>query len=104
MRAHGNALLDELPNAHKPDYYRTYYATLAMFQMGGAYWKKWNESMKKVLCESQSKGGCADGSWDPEGYIGGRMGRLFTTAAGCLSLEVYYRYLPVILQKNIGDK
>jgi hypothetical protein len=101
LRAHGNKLLEELPTANKFDYYRTYYATLAMFQMGGKYWKDWNESMKKVLCDSQCKGGCADGSWqDGQDYIGGRMGRLFTTAVGCLSLEVYYRYLPVAMLKN----
>ncbi|MFC1479483.1 prenyltransferase/squalene oxidase repeat-containing protein [Planctomycetota bacterium] len=104
LRAHARKLLEELPSTDKPDYYRTYYASLAMFQMGGTYWKKWNETMKKVLCGTQCKGGCADGSWDPEGYIGGRMGRLFTTAMGCLSLEVYYRYLPVMPHKNIGDK
>ncbi|MFC1479484.1 prenyltransferase/squalene oxidase repeat-containing protein [Planctomycetota bacterium] len=99
LRAHGNKLLEELPDANKPDYYRTYYATLAMFQMGGVHWKKWNETMKKVLCDSQRKGGCADGSWDGVGYIGGRVGRVFTTAVGCLSLEVYYRYLPVAMLK-----
>ena len=77
-----------------------YYATLAMFQMGGDYWKKWNESMQRVLLHTQSKGGCADGSWDaasaPHGKAGGRV---FTTAIGCLSLEVYYRYLPVAALK-----
>jgi hypothetical protein len=75
-----------------------------MFQMGGRYWKEWNTAMKKVLCENQCKGGCEDGSWHipkPEWYNeipAGQspMGRLFHTAMGCLSLEVYYRYMPVI--------
>jgi hypothetical protein len=100
MRAYANKLMEELPDAAKPDYYRTYYATLAMFQMGGGYWKRWNETMKKVLCNTQCRGGCADGSWDPEGFIGGRIGRLFTTAMSCLSLQVYYRYMPIAMIKK----
>jgi hypothetical protein len=102
LRAHGNKLLEELPKAKKTDYYRTYYATLAMFQMGGEYWKKWNATMKKVLLDKQCKGGCPDGSWDPfeAGKYGAqRAGRVFTTAVGCLSLEIYYRYLPVAMLK-----
>ncbi|MFC1479310.1 prenyltransferase/squalene oxidase repeat-containing protein [Planctomycetota bacterium] len=102
LRAHGNRLLEQLPKPGKTDYYRTYYATLAMFQMGGNYWKKWNEKMKKVLLDKQCRGGCADGSWDPfdaDKYGAQRAGRVFVTAVGCLSLEVYYRYLPVAMLK-----
>ena len=82
------------------DYYRWYYATLAMFQMGDTYWKKWNEALKTALCTTQQKGGCEDGSWDPATVVFGlKGGRLLSTAMGCLSLEVYYRYAPVKLQK-----
>jgi hypothetical protein len=58
--------------------------------------------MKKVLLENQCKGGCPDGSWDPfnaDKYGAQRAGRVFTTAVGCLSLEIYYRYLPVAMLK-----
>jgi hypothetical protein len=85
------------------NFYYWYYATLCMFQMGGEHWTKWNKAMKKSLLEHQRKGGPVDGSandvdgsWDPVG--GGhvpRGGRVFSTALGALSLEVYYRYLPV---------
>ena len=70
-----------------------------MFQMGGQYWKEWNESLKKFLLDSQRKGGCADGSWDAKGAFSNNGGRVFYTAVGCLSLEVYYRYLPVAMLK-----
>jgi len=103
LRAHGYKMLENLPKPGKTDFYTMYYATLAMFQMGGEFWDKWNESMKNVLIDSQRKGGCMDGSWDPTGFAGwadSRAGRVFFTAVGCLSLEVYYRYLPVSMLKD----
>jgi hypothetical protein len=99
-RAHANMILKKLPaQSNNMDFYRWYYATLAMFQMGGTYWKEWNNAMKNTLCSTQVKGGCADGSWDPNVSYGNRGGRVFATAVGCLSLEVYYRYLPVSMSK-----
>jgi hypothetical protein len=84
-------------------FYYWYYGTLSMFQQGGEEWKAWNKSMKRVLLDNQCKGGPMDGSindkdgsWDPNGsYIDKYGGRVFTTALGALSLEVYYRYLPM---------
>ena len=102
LRAHGYKMLEDMPKPKKTDFYKMYYATLAMFQMGGEFWKKWNETMKKILLDSQRRGGCADGSWDPTNFTGwanDRAGRVFFTAVGCLSLEVYYRYLPVAMLK-----
>jgi hypothetical protein len=101
LRAHANMVLKETPKSFKDsNMYQMYYATLAMFQMGGHYWKTWNTAMKKVLCENQAKGGCEDGSWYVEKPVWyNQIGRLFHTAVGCLSLEVYYRYLPVAMLK-----
>jgi hypothetical protein len=84
-------------------FYYWYYGTLGMFQVGGDRWKSWNQAMKKVLLDNQCKGGPMDGSvqdkdgsWDPACYYGrGFAGRVYTTALGALTLEVYYRYLPV---------
>ena len=40
----------------------------------------------------------SDGHWSPEGARwGGRGGRVYTTALGALCLEVYYRYLPILV-------
>jgi uncharacterized membrane protein len=36
-----------------------------------------------------------DGSWDPVGKWGRESGRCVVTAMATLSLEVYYRYLPL---------
>jgi hypothetical protein len=83
-------------NVRVTHFYYWYYGTLTMFQVGGERWKKWNGAMKKVLLENQRKGGPEDGSWDPKCYYGSRFGgRVYNTALGALTLEVYYRYLPV---------
>jgi hypothetical protein len=83
-------------------FYHWYYGTLAMFQMGGDYWAKWNEALKKTLLPNQCKGGPMDGtkedkdgSWDPLAAQTLYGGRVYSTAVGALSLEIYYRYLPM---------
>jgi hypothetical protein len=44
------------------------------------------------------------GSWEPEpGFIGRACGRLGTTALCLLTLEVYYRHLPLYKRGNNGD-
>ena len=58
-------------------------------------WGKWNQDMKRVLIKLQRSGGDADGSWDPNTQWGNRGGRVYSTAMATLTLEVYYRYLPM---------
>ena len=79
------------------DFPRLYLGTLSMFQVGGTGWDAWNAGLKKGLLEAQDKsGGDADGSWEPPaGRPGGEPGRASATALGAMSLEVYYRYLPI---------
>jgi len=76
------------------DYYYWYYATLAMFQVGGDHWKKWNKSMKTAIVDNQRTEAGRDerGSWDPVDPWSAEGGRVYSTALNCLSLEVYYRY------------
>ena len=76
--------------------YYWYYATLAMFQYGGAGWRKWNTQMKRTLLVNQRRSGCVKGSWDPPKNFWAKVGgRLYATTLNTLNLEVYYRYLPV---------
>ena len=84
-----------LPNSRKVDYYYWYYGSLAMRQTQGKAWETWNDKLKPILLHKQTKGGTNDGSWDPEGKNGSIAGRCVTTAMAALSLEVYYRYLPL---------
>ncbi len=95
-----NILLEEsLPGkAEKVNYYEWYYATLLMFQKGGEHWDKWNKAMQSTLLTRQRRGDPRElgGSWDPDGmWPIMRGGRVFSTALCVLSLEVYYRYLPM---------
>ena len=69
-----------------------YLGTYAMFHHGGEEWLDWVEKLKKTLLDQQRMDGCADGSWDPTGPDGRKLGRAGVSALNCLSLEIYYRY------------
>ncbi len=96
----GATLLKNMPPKWDPesgnDYYYWYYGTLAMFQMGGDYWRVWNVGMKEALVKTQRRGGDEDGSWDPTSAWGSAGGRCYATAINVLSLEIYYRYGKVL--------
>lgn len=83
----------------KRDTYYWYYATQVMFHMRGDYWEAWNNQLHPLLTESQVKSGPLIGSWDPWEPIPDRWaqyaGRLYVTTMNLLSLEVYYRHLPI---------
>ncbi|MDO4571298.1 MAG: carboxypeptidase regulatory-like domain-containing protein, partial [Planctomycetia bacterium] len=76
-----------------PDYYLLYKCSLALQQVGGRDWERWNSLVRDELISLQEKQGCERGSWsphdDPWGEYGGRV---YTTALGALTLQVYYRY------------
>lgn len=76
------------------EFYTLYNATLAMYQAGGDEWKQWNDAVRDAVVGRQDKGpSCARGSWDPRGSTHGRTGgRIYNTALGTLTLEVYYRF------------
>jgi hypothetical protein len=91
-----------------PDMYYYYYATQVVHFFEGDEWREWNEGpkgadgkrlggMRDWLVGLQiKKDGANQGSWDPEGgWIGRSCGRLGTTAMSLLTLEVYYRHLPL---------
>ncbi|HEX3997952.1 MAG TPA: hypothetical protein VHX65_05325 [Pirellulales bacterium] len=81
------------------DTYYWYYATQVMFQLRGDYWKAWSERLHPLLVNSQIKTGELSGSWDPMNPVPDRWGRLggrvYVTTMNLLSLEVYWRHLPI---------
>jgi hypothetical protein len=93
--------LPQLGSARNPerDTYYWYYATQVMFHMGGDYWQAWNGRLHPLLVNHQIRQGPLAGSWDPRNPVPDRWaphaGRLYVTTMNLLSLEVYYRYLPL---------
>lgn len=89
-------LLDDKGPASNSMYY-VYYATQAMRNWGGPEWERWNKFTREELLRTQETAGDAAGSWPTrnrslEAKAGGR---LFMTCLATLTLEVYYRYLPL---------
>ncbi|MGQ0615278.1 MAG: hypothetical protein ACT4PV_16220 [Planctomycetaceae bacterium] len=71
-----------------------YYATLALFQVGGEPWRRWNQAIQPAMVRSQHPRGSGrrEGSWDPIDPWGPDGGRVYSTAVMVTCLEVYYRY------------
>jgi hypothetical protein len=85
------------PHAQRNIYYE-YYATQVFHHMGGDAWDFWNKGttgkngMRDILIDRQEK----DGSWNPQGDgHAGAGGRVMQTSLSLLTLEVYYRHLPL---------
>lgn len=100
MAEGAGVLMANLPdNSTIRDLYYWYYATQVMHNVPGPDWDAWNRKMRRTLIENQCKQGCATGSWDPDKPTpdrwGTQGGRLMVTSLAALSLEVYYRYLPL---------
>lgn len=91
----------------KIDYYYWYYASLALFQVGGQTWETWKNAVFPTLLDHQRGYHQADkdkgrdskevldehGSWDAVDAWSTSGGRVYATAINCLTLEVIYRYL-----------
>ena len=84
--------------------YYNYYATQVMIHYGGPSWPKWNEQLRDFLIASQARRGPANGSWyfDNPDDLGTRSGgRLYCTAMAAMTLEVYYRHMPLYNPKKV---
>jgi hypothetical protein len=109
---------DQVANNKKTpeDMYYYYYATQVVHFLEGDDWKEWNEGPK---VNGKPMGGMRDwlvktqvmaagpnlGSWDPDqGHMGRGSGRIGTTCLCLLTLEVYYRHLPLFKRDNGGAK
>lgn len=88
---------------NNPDYYYVYYATLALYQHQGPVWKEWNDKLKDTFPRIQNKIGNNRGSWDPGGRHANAGGRVVSTTLSVLSLEVYYRLLPMYGFRGASD-
>ncbi len=86
--------------------YYNYYATQVMHHYGGEQWTKWNTEMRDFLVATQSTDGHEYGSWFfPDGVDmgGGNAGRLYYTSLAAMTLEVYYRHMPLYHEMSLKD-
>jgi hypothetical protein len=92
-------LMANQPTRNDRNIYYWYYATQVLHNMVGPDWDRWNRQIRRILVEDQVTTGCAAGSWDPDrpeqDTWGAFGGRLMMTSLSALTLEVYYRYLPL---------
>ena len=122
--------LKTVPPGRANNIYYEYYATQVMHHMGGDAWDFWNEGpggkdshtgIRDTLiakqCTTKEKGlpgatpplpaslGHEKGSWDPSGAWGADGGgRIMYTSLSLLTLEVYYRHLPLYRKESGGQK
>ena len=82
--------------------YLVYYGTLALYHYQGWIWEKWNEDVRGFLVRTQQREGRLSGSWNPTGTWSASGGRVLSTVLATLSLEVYYRYLPLYWRAQRG--
>jgi hypothetical protein len=92
-------LKKNLPGKGRSDIYYLYYASQVMHFYGGDDWLKvWNPKMRDLLIETQDNAGrpATVGSWPAEPTLTGSSGGRHTvTCLSLLTLEVYYRHLPL---------
>jgi hypothetical protein len=100
----GEFVLGELPGEGTCNLYYWYYATLGMYQLQGTHWQRWNEAIRPALVSRQVKQGPQAGSWNTDDLWGGYGGRVYTTAMATLTLEVYYRFLPLYAGVLVEEK
>jgi hypothetical protein len=106
LRTGAAQVFQDLMTSGDRNIYYWYYATQLLHNLGGKPWELWNARIREGLIANQVKGdGCDRGSWDPNSpqpdRWGRNAGRHYTTCLSILTLEVYYRYLPLYQERDL---
>jgi hypothetical protein len=92
--------------SHSTPVYNWYYITQAMFHSGRNKWNDWNKVFTETIVNHQKPDGHWDSpgkaKWQQKNETTGKMEEVtrpeydpwYATTLCCLSLQVYYRYLP----------
>jgi hypothetical protein len=92
-------LMENLPPESAASFgaaYYFYHATQVLHHMEGSDFDLWNYRMREHLIRTQEKQGHKAGSWNPEGVDWAKAGgRLYATSLALMTLQVYYRHLPL---------
>lgn len=103
MKSSAKLLTESLPSWNESDgsidHYYWYYATYALFQMGGKPWTQWQKALERAVGPQQhvdEQNSNTFGSWDPVGAWGDDGGRVYSTAILTLTMQANYRYTRLI--------
>lgn len=92
-------LMQSLPPVDKAplgDLFLFHFATQVLQQLEGPEFDTWNALLREHLIRSQDRDGDLAGSWDPQGMTAAEPGgRIHATALSLLTLQTYYRHLPL---------
>ena len=91
--AHRDRLAAAPPSAAPFDALGWFFASHAMFQMGGETWQAWSAALEAAALGAQdtSDDQSLRGSWPPDARAEALGGRVASTALAALALEVTYR-------------
>ena len=84
--------------------YQNFYLAQALLQLDHPVWPRWNLKNREQLLAQQARFGHETGSWffaDPDTAPGGRLAH---TALAVLTLEVYYRLLPIYGKEAVDQE
>jgi hypothetical protein len=107
LRQGAGLVFKDLMTSGERNMYYWYYATQLLHNIGGSPWKQWNARIRDGLVANQIRNdSCERGSWDPSDpqpdRWGRSAGRHYMTCMSLLTLEVYYRYLPLYQERDLN--
>ena len=84
--------------------YFNYYAAQVLHHADSHGWPRFNGKLRELLVATQATAGHESGSWYFSGGHAVTGGRHYNTCLAILTLEVYYRYLPLFGEKSVKSK
>lgn len=89
------------PGPHPTNIYQNFYLAQALLQLDHPVWPRWNAKNRDHLVACQARFGHEAGSWFFADHDTAPGGRLAHTALAVLTLEVYYRLLPIYREEAV---
>jgi hypothetical protein len=84
--------------------YYNYYAAQVLHHTDSHGWPRFNGLLREMLVKTQASEGHESGSWYFSGGHAVTGGRHYNTCLAILTLEIYYRYLPLFGEKAATSK
>ena len=92
------------PGPHPTNIYQNFYLSQALLQLDHPVWPRWNAKNRDQIVAQQARFGHEAGSWFFADHDTAPGGRLAHTALAVLTLEVYYRLLPIYREEAVDSE